>query len=67
MVKVRFTKGLLYEGFQYGEGDIVAVSEGNALHLYGMGDAEPHSSNLDHEGSGLPKESDFVNVCRKQI
>ena len=43
MVKVNFSKGLLYEGFRYGAGDIAVVSEGEALHLYGMGDAEPHS------------------------
>ena len=67
MVKVKLTKKLLYEGFQYGEGDIVVVSEGNALHLYGMGDAEPHTGNLNREGFGLPKENDFSNVHEKQI
>ena len=67
MIEVRFTKGLLYEGFQYGEGDIAVVSEGNALHLYGMGDAEPHFDNLDREGFGLPKENDCTTVHRKQI
>ena len=67
MVKVKLTKRLLYEGFQYGEGDIVVVSEGNALHLYGMGDAEPHSSNVVHENFGLPKVNNFKNVQGKQI
>ena len=67
MVKVKFTKELLYEGFQYGEGDIAVVSEGNALHLYGMGDAKPHSKNLVKENFGLPKEKQFTNVHGKKI
>ena len=67
MVKVNFSKGLLYEGFRYGAGDIAVVSEGEALHLYGMGDAEPHTGNLNREGFGLPKENDFSNIHGKQI
>ena len=67
MVKVKFTKGLLFEGFQYAAGDIATISEGEALHLYGMGDPEPHTGNLNREGFGLPKENDFSNVHEKQI
>ena len=67
MVKVKFTKGLLYEGFQYAAGDIATISEGEALHLYGMGDAEPHSSNLVQENFGLPKVNNFKNIPGKQI
>ena len=61
MVKVKFTKGAFIKGVQYGVGDIDVISEGNAPHLYGMGDAEPHSVNLDREGFVLPKENDFSN------
>ena len=61
MVKVKFTKELLYEGCQYAAGDIVTISEGEALHLYGLGDAEPHSDNLVQENFGLPKEYNFAN------
>ena len=67
MVRVKFTKELLYEGFQYGAGDITVVSEGEALHLYGMGDAEPHSSNLVQENFGLPKVNSFKDVHGKNI
>ena len=67
MVKVKFTKGLLYEGFQYAAGDIATISEGEALHHYGMGDAEPHSSNLVQENFGLPKVNSFENAHGKQI
>ena len=67
MVKVKFTKGLLYEGSQYAAGDIAIISEGEALHLYGMGDAEPHSSNLVQENFGLPKVNNFKNVNGKPV
>ena len=67
MVKVKFTKELLYEGFQYAAGDITTISEGEVLHLYGMGDAEPHSSNLVQENFGLPKVNNFKNIHGKQI
>ena len=68
MVKVKPTKGLLYEGFQYGAGDVAVVSEGEALHLYGMGDAEPHSRNLSQEYRGLPtKVKNYKNVHGKPI
>ena len=67
MVKVQFTKGLLYEGFQYAVGDTATISEGEALHLYGMGDAEPHSSSLVQENFGLPKVNNFQNVHGKHI
>ena len=67
MVKVKFTKGTFVKGVQYGAGDIDVISEGDALHLYGMGDAEPHTSNLNREGFGLPKENDFSNIHGKQI
>ena len=64
MVKVKFTKGLLYEGFQYGAGDIAVVSEGEVPHLYGVGDAEPQSNNLAQENFGLPKVIKFKDVQR---
>ena len=67
MVRVKFTKGLLYEGFQYAAGDSVTISEGEALHLYGMGDAEPHSANLIQENFGLPKEKKFSNFHGEKI
>ena len=67
MVKVKFTKELLYESFQYAAGDIATISEGQALNLYGMGDAEPHSSNLVQENFGLPKVNNFKNIPGKQI
>ena len=68
MVKVKFTKKeLLYEGFQYGAGDIAVVSEAEALHLYVIGDAELHSSNLVQENFGPHKENDFASVHGKQI
>ena len=66
-MKVKFTKGVRYEGFQYAAGDIATISEGEALHLYGMGDAEPHSSNLVQENFGLPKVNSFENAHGKQI
>ena len=67
MVKVKFTKGACVKGVQYGAGDINVISEGDALHLYGMGDAEPHFGNLVQENFGLPKESNFSNVHGNQI
>ena len=66
-MKVKFTKGLLFEGFQYAAGDIATMSEGEALHLYGMGDAETHPSNLVQENFGLPKVNSFENAHGKQI
>ena len=67
MVKVKFTKGTFVKGVQYGAGDIDVISEGDALHLYGMGDAEPHSANLIQKNFGLPTENNFSNVNGKQI
>ena len=67
MVKVKFTKRLLYEGFQYAAGDIATIREGEALHHYGMGDAEPHFSNLVQKNFGLPKVNNFKNTHGKQI
>ena len=67
MVKVKFTKGAFVKGVQYGVGDIDIVSEGDALHLYGMGDAEPHSANLIQENFGLPKEKKFSNFHGEKI
>ena len=67
MVKVKFTKELLYEGCQYAAGDIATISEGQALNLYGMGDAEPHSGNFVQENFGLPKVNSFENAHGKQI
>ena len=66
IVEAKFKKTLLYEGFQYGEGDIVFVSEQDTLHLYGVGDAELHSSNLNQNGVVLLGENDFVSVHGKQ-
>ena len=67
MVKVKFAKRLLYDGFQYGAGDIAIVSEGDALHLYGIGDAEPNSDNLVKKNFELPIENKFANVHGKQV
>ena len=67
MVKVKFTKSTFVKGVQYGARDIDVISEGDALHLYGMGDAEPHSDNLVQQNFGLPKEVNFSNVHGKQI
>ena len=67
MVKVKFTKGAFVKGVQYVAGDIDVVSEGDALHLYGMGDAAPHSGNLVRGNFCLPKENNFANVHGKQI
>ena len=66
-MKVKFTKGAFVKGVQYGVGDIDVISEGDAPHLYGMGDAEPHSSNLIQKNFGLPKENNFSNVHGKKI
>ena len=68
MVKVKFTKKeLLYEGFQYGAGDIAVVSEAEALHLYVIGDAELHSSNLVQENFGPPKVNKYKDLHEKHI
>ena len=67
MVKVKFTKGAFVKGVQYVIGDIYVISERDALHLYGMGDAEPHSGNLAREKFGLLKENNFSNVHGKKI
>ena len=39
MVKVKFTKATLFNEVQYKIGDIDLISEGDALHLHGIGDA----------------------------
>ena len=49
MVKVKFTKSTLVKGIRYGAGDVDIVSEGDALHLYGLGDALPHSDNVSQK------------------
>ena len=67
MVRVKFTKDIFVNGVRYGAGDIDVVSEGDALHLYGMGDAEPDSCNLVQESFGLPKENSFINVLVRKI
>ena len=66
-VKMKFTKGAFVKGVRYLVGDIDVISEGDALHLYGMGDAEPHSDNFTREKFGLPKENNFANVHGKNI
>ena len=67
MVRIKFTKGAFINGVRYGARDIDILSEGDALYLYGMGDAEPHSVSLVQENFGLPKENNFTNVHGKQI
>lgn len=61
MVRVKFTKGALVKGVQYGVGDIYGISEREALNLYGLRNAEPHFGNLNQEGFGLPKENQNAN------
>ena len=67
MVKVKFTKGAFVKGVQYVVGDIDVISEGDALHLYGMGDAEPHSRNLKQINYDLPTANNYRNVHGKSI
>ena len=67
MVRVKFTKGAFVKGVQYVVGDVDVISEGDALHLYGMGDVELHSGNLAREKFGLLKENNFSNVHGKKI
>lgn len=67
MVKVKFTKSTLFNEVQYKIGDIDLISEGDALHLYGIGDAEPYSINLGQEAFGLPRGNLFANVHGKRI
>ena len=67
MIKVKFTKGAFIKGVQYNAGEIGLISEGTALHLYGIGDAEPYSSNIVKDDFGLPKENNFINVHGKNI
>ena len=67
MVKVKFTKATLINEVEYKIGDICLISEGDVLHLYGIGDAEPYPSNLGQEAFGLPRENLFANVHGKRI
>ena len=67
MVKVKFTKCTLVEGIRYGAGGIDVVSEGDALYLYGLGDAVPHSDNVVRKKFGLSKMNNFLNVHGKKI
>ena len=67
MVKVKFIKGAFIKGIQYYAGEIGLISEGDALHLYGIGNAEPYSSNIAMDNFGLPKENNYLNVHGKNI
>ena len=67
MVKVKFTKATLFYEVQYKIGDIDLISEGHALHLYGIGDTEPYPSNLGQEAFGLPRGNLFGNVHGNRI
>lgn len=67
MVKVRFTKGVFVKGIQDAVGDIDLVNEGDALSLYGKGNAEPHLGDLVQDKLGLPMENNFLNVHGKKV
>ena len=61
------TKGLCYEDFQYGSGDIAVISERDSLHLYEAVDSVSRSENLAREIFSFQKENIFANVHGKKI
>ena len=67
MVKVKFANDAYIKDVQYVVGDIELITEGDALHLYGSGDAVPYSGNVIKDNFSLPKENIFSNVHGKTI
>jgi len=67
MMKPEPTKRLCYEDFQYGSGDIAAISERDSLHLYEVVDSLSCPENLSREIFSFQKENIFTNVHRKKI
>ena len=54
-------------GAQYGAGDIDVISEGDALHLCRIGDAESHSAHFIQKNFGLPKENNFSQSMKNKF
>ena len=61
------TKGLCYETFQYGSGDIAVTSERDSPHLYEIVDSVSPPKNLARKIFSFQKENIFANVHGKKI
>ena len=57
-----FTKKLSYEGFQYGPGDIAAITDSDLLNLYDLIDSKQDNENIVPKGNSFQKESIFTSV-----
>jgi len=65
MKRPKSTKKLRYEDFQYGSGDIAAISERDFLHLYEAVDSMSLPENLARKIISFKKENIFANVHGK--
>ena len=65
MKRPKPTKKLRYEDFQYGSGDIAAISERDFLHLYEAVDSMSLPENLARKIISFKKENIFANVHGK--
>jgi hypothetical protein len=61
------TKKLYYEDFQYGSGDIAAISERDSLHLYELVDSVSRPGNLAPKIFSFQKENIPANFHGKKI
>ncbi len=62
MVELKVDKGLCFEGFQYGSGDIATPANRGVLHLYEVRDSEAIYENCTQENFRHSKENNFLNV-----
>jgi len=65
MIESKVDKGLCFEGFQYGSGDIATPAKGGVLHLYEVEDSEVIYENCTQENFRPSKENNFLNVHGK--